>query len=78
MNIKILKNKPILTDIKGEQYVDLTYNGIVSNLYDSILGICVIYKSTEMRPDLVCLKYYGTTEYIDILLTSNNICNPFS
>jgi hypothetical protein len=38
----------------------------------------VITKFEEARPDLVALKYYGTTEGLDIILKYNNISDPFS
>ena len=78
MNIKCFSYKPTLIDDNGIEYVDLSFNTLKTNLYDSILGIYRVESSTEMRPDLICMKYYGTTDYMDILLKSNNIFNPFS
>lgn len=78
MNIKSLKIKTTLTDDEGDKYVDLSVSSFQKQANSSIKGLYVVTEETEMRPDLICMKYYGNTEYIDALLKSNNITNPFA
>lgn len=78
MNIKILKKKPTIT-INEEDYLDLSANSFNTDiLVDFYLGFEIVDEFGEMRPDLIALKWYGTTENLDILLKVNNIFNPFS
>lgn len=37
-----------------------------------------VSKFEEARPDLIALKYYGSTEGMDIILKYNNVSDPFS
>lgn len=78
MNISVLKQKqPIIID--GKEFIDLSPNCYKNdNIYSSILGYDVVTPDTAMRIDIIALKWYGSTEYIDILLKANNIFNPFS
>jgi len=77
MNIKSLQNKGTLLDDDGDEYKDLSsYSFKDSNV--SLQAIYVVTKETEMRMDLIALKYLGSTKYIDILCKINNIFNPFS
>ena len=79
MNINIFKAKPKLTNDNNEEYLDLSYNSYNNNInFTSILGIEVVTKNTEMRLDKIAMKYYKTTEYLDLLCKVNNIFNPFS
>lgn len=78
MKIKVLRKKPTIT-IDGEDYIDLSVNSFISDdVFDSIIGFEVVNEDHAMRPDLICLKWYNTTEHLDILLKANNIFNPYS
>jgi hypothetical protein len=78
MDIRILKNKKTIS-IDGKEFIDLSENILSDDtVYDSVLGIDCIDENYEMRIDLISLKWYGTTENIDILLKANNIFNPYS
>lgn len=78
MDIKSLKHKDTLIDDNGDEYVDLSQPSIKAGSDIAIIGGFRVTPAEEMRPDLICLKYYGSTEYLDILLKVNNIFNPFS
>jgi hypothetical protein len=78
MQIKILKKKPTI-EIDGEEYIDLSNNSFLSDeIFDQILGFDVVTEDHEMRPDLIALKWYGSSVNIDLLLKVNNIFNPYS
>jgi len=78
MNIRILQIKPKVI-IDGKEYVDLSVNSFKTDMvFTQILGYDIVTPETEMRIDKIALKWYGTTENIDILLKANNIFNPFS
>ena len=78
MDITVLKNKPT-TQYNNENFKDLSYNSYSTyKIFDYILGVEFIDENTEMRPDLISLKWYGSADHIDIILKCNNIFNPFS
>jgi hypothetical protein len=78
MNIKSLKNKNYLIDSDGERYVDLSQPSILPGADVKMLGGYRVTSAEEMRLDLVCDRFYGSTEYMDVLMKANNIFNPFS
>lgn len=43
----------------------------------NLLNIHYVTPDQIMRPDLISYLYYGTYEYIDIILKANGISNPF-
>jgi hypothetical protein len=42
-----------------------------------LLNIHYVTADQIMRPDLISYLYYGTYEYIDIILKANGVSNPF-
>lgn len=78
MDIKSLQLKQFLIDDNNDFYKDLSISSINQGSFQGIMDIFRVDFETEMRPDLICLKYYGSTEHIDVLLKANNIFNPFS
>jgi len=78
MNIKVLKKKPKI-EIGDESYIDLSYNSYANgSIFSTLLGFEIVNNDMEMRPDLICLKWYNSTEHLDLLLKANNIFNPYS
>jgi len=62
------KNQNNLCDLFSKSVVDIPiykYEDIVQD-------------GEECRLDLVCFRLYGTTKYVEELMTINNILNPFS
>jgi len=43
-----------------------------------LIGVHLVREDEEMRIDLISQLYYGDTEYIDLILKTNGISNPFS
>jgi hypothetical protein len=78
MKINSLIKKGTLIDDVGDEYVDLSQSSIKKNIEIGIKALYIVNEETEMRMDLISLKYYGSTKYIDILCKANNIFNPFS
>ncbi len=77
MNIKSLTLKNILLDDNDEKYYDLS----VPSFDLSSTGVTDVHLTTqdeEGRVDKICEKYYGCTDYIDILCFANHIFNPFA
>ena len=74
-----LDQKPVITDNKGNQIVDLA-KGIFSRDAGTINQYTKTKVNTQavMRPDLVSLGSYGTTEYAEFVLKYTGISNPFS
>ena len=78
MKATILSYKPILTDDNGDQYVDLSYNSINESNEMIVKDVYTVTAETEMRLDLIAMKYYGNTYHIDLICKANNIFNPFA
>lgn len=78
MQINSLKKKNTITDSENEEYLDLSQSSLKTDINIGVKAIYVVVKETEMRLDLISLKYYGSTKYIDVLCKANNIFNPFS
>lgn len=78
MEINSLKKKGTLTDNENEKYLDLSISALRKDLKIGTKAIYVVTKETEMRVDLISIKYYGSSKYIDVICKANNIFNPFS
>jgi len=78
MNIKTLSLKNFLETDEGESYIDLSSPVVIMPALPRVKGIYIVDEFTEMRPDLISVKYYGTPSFLDILCKLNLIYNPFS
>ena len=78
MNIKTLQYKNTLTDEDGDSYLNLIPSSYKEDVITTAKSIYIVTSQTEMRMDLISIKFYGSPNYIDILCEANNIYNPFS
>lgn len=78
MDFKIfdLKNRRI--DENGDEYLDLTQHTFTYQYKSSIKAIYRVEADTEMRADLISIKFFGTEIYADAICKVNGIFNPFS
>ena len=74
-----LDSKPLITDRKGNQIVDLAQS-IFSRYAGSIQNFDIKRMASHavMRPDLVSLGEYGHTESAEFILKYSGISNPFT
>lgn len=78
---KTQDSKPIITDRKGNQYVDLIQKDMVVSMEGfrpTIIDYFLVTQEEAMRPDLVTQKMYGYLDSMEGVLKFNNISNPFS
>jgi hypothetical protein len=75
MKIYTLDN--IKRDINQGGLYDIFDTKISQKSYTKVFWYTV-QPEEEMRMDLICKKFYGETDYIDEILTLNNIIDPFS
>lgn len=70
-------NEKVLRDKKQGDLFDIIDPLVI---WDDSLSyyVYIVSKEEEMRPDLICYNIYNSFNYIDELLTWNNILNPFS
>jgi len=61
----------------GEQKINLAIPPFKIARNARLLNIHYVKQDEVMRPDLISNLYYGTHEYIDIILKANGISNPF-
>jgi len=75
MDLRTLLNK--ISD--GAKIIMAVPSTIFSNREEALIEANhVVSRFEEARPDLIALKYYGSTEATDIILKYNNISDPFS
>ena len=70
-------NETALRDQKQENLVDIIDPVVIWNDTLNYLPYLVSHEEA-MRPDIICFNIYNNFNYIDELLTWNNILNPWS
>ena len=66
---------------KGETILDLAEPTLVIDSLSRKFKVTKLFLVDEhyaMRPDLISFAVYGSSDYVDILLKSNQISNPFT
>jgi hypothetical protein len=73
----LIKNKRVLKDASGEDYIDLI--GTVYKPTDGtpIINFIIVDEELEGRADKISIRAYGTHRNSDILMRFNSISNPF-
>ena len=61
----------------GEQTLNITIPPFKIARNTGLLNIHYVTPDQVMRPDIISYQYYGSYEYIDIILKANGISNPF-
>lgn len=79
INLNILKNKPILIDEHGEEFLDLQFQTLPTNFYDTeyAFTITLVTKDVEFKPIFLTILSYNSPKYWDLYLKINEISNPF-
>jgi hypothetical protein len=78
MNIQSLQNLTKV-NIEGENgKLNISVPSFKIRADNKIINIHRVQPYQTMRPDLISIQYYGTTNYIDIILKANCLSNPFS
>ncbi len=76
---KSLETKPkVFDNAIGENKIRMMIPGIILKGSIKIIDIHTVTEYEEMRPDLISMKYYSTTDYWDLILKMNGISNPLS
>jgi hypothetical protein len=72
-------NKEKTTDIvSGEEKFNFSKPTIKIKSEVNIINVHLVKQDEEMRLDLISILYYGTPDFVDIILKTNGISNPFS
>ena len=61
----------------GEEKVNIVIPPFKISREARLINIHYVTPDEVMRPDIISNLYYGTHEYIDIILKANGISNPF-
>jgi hypothetical protein len=78
MNIATLqKLTSIIDDETGEAKVNIAIPPFMISRNVRMIKMHYVNQSQQMRPDLISFMYYGTSQFIDIILKANGISNPF-
>ena len=81
MNLKTLKTKNIIkepTSLGDEKKFDLTSPSLVIVNEAKLKAYHHVSEYEVARLDLISLKYYGNTSYVDVICKANGISNPFA
>lgn len=78
MKAQSLKKEKITDDITGEEKFNFSKPAIKLKSEINIINVHLVKEDEEMRPDIISNLYYGSPDYVDILLKVNAISNPFS
>jgi hypothetical protein len=78
MKAQALKKEKILDSITGEEKFDFSKPTFKLKSEVNIINVHLVKENEEMRPDIISLLYYGSADYVDIILKVNAISNPFS
>lgn len=72
------KKSKIQDPVTGEE--KLNFSKPVFQMKDDIkvIGLHYVKENEQMRPDIISTIYYGTANYVDLILKMNGISNPFS
>ena len=73
MKFKSLDKKRIEND-----KLRMTEPSVLFTKFQKILGTHTVNSDEVGRPDLISVKYYGSPDYVELILKWNNISNPFS
>lgn len=79
MNIQtILKKQVIVDSISNEEKLQMTLPVFKLNGSVKFIALHEVKGDEEMRVDLISIQYYGNDSFVDLILKSNGISNPFS
>ena len=73
-----LKKNKITDPITGEEKFSFSQPTIKIKAEVKLIGVHLVREDEEMRIDIISNLYYGSTEFIDLILKTNGISNPFS
>ena len=78
MRIKTLQNSArVIDEATGEEKINIAVPPFKISRQARLLNIHYVTPDQIMRPDIISIMYYGTSEYIDVILKANGISNPF-
>jgi hypothetical protein len=73
-----LKKEKITDPITGEQKLRFSVPTIQIKAEVKLLGVHLVKEDEEMRIDIISNLYYGSTDFVDLIMKTNGISNPFS
>jgi hypothetical protein len=78
MNSESLKKTKIIDQSTGQEKFNFSRPTIMLKDDVNVIAIHLVRDQEQMRPDLISNLYYGTPDYVDLVLKMNGISNPFS
>ena len=74
MRIKTLQNSArVIDEATGEEKINIAVPPFKISRQARLLNIHYVTPDQIMRPDIISIMYYGTSEYIDVILKANGI-----
>lgn len=78
MKSKSLEKIKIEDEIYGGYKFSFSQPNIKIKSEVELINVHLVREDEEMRLDIISNLYYGSTDYIDLILKTNSISNPFS
>ena len=78
MNIETLNKKPRIIKNGREDKFDIVEPTLVINRQIQIVDYHTVKSDELCRLDLISEEYYGSPQYVDLILKANGLNNPFS
>jgi hypothetical protein len=78
MKSESLKKEKIPDNLTGEDKFNFSKPTIKLKSEVNIINVHYVKEDEEMRLDLISNLYYGSPDFVDIILKANGISNPFS
>jgi hypothetical protein len=78
MKSKSLDKTKITDDVTGEEKFNFSIPTIKIKAEVKLINVHLVREDEEMRLDIISQLYYGDTQYVDLILKTNGISNPFS
>lgn len=78
MKSNSLKKEKITDPITGEEKLNFSIPTIKLKAEVNIINVHRVREDEEMRIDIISILYYGTPDFVDLILKTNAISNPFS
>lgn len=78
MRIKTLQNmSKTVDDLTGDMKINISVPPFMISKNARIIKMHYVNSDQVMRPDIISFIYYGTVEFVDVILKANGISNPF-
>src|SRR5690349_21561531 len=78
MSIKSLSMKNVIKADDGEEFLDMLSSNIDLSNGTKMSHLFPVTEDYVGRPDLIAIRFYGSSDYVDVILAANEIFDGFT